>query len=253
MNKKIISDDKIPNNKISNNKISNNKISVSPSDSKSLNKLVSKKSFSDSVSDFDSFKMANARFEMIKKRHGETFLKALNEGKMDEQLIELCHFFKNSKNYFTSSGCAGRILLLGLKKGESKKDSFFHRKWHSTTSFDAVMDGLNESVDADIWFKAEPFILHIGARDEFFASKILNIMKEVGVKRGGIMITKPGKYILELQGTQSISCPVKVDGKIVVSEDYLKLLIKKANEKVTKNYSDLEILFSKFKEVLHKF
>lgn len=180
------------------------------------------------------------RFKMVKKRHKGTFEQAVSDGKADKQMISLCKFVSKTKNYFTSSSCSGRILLLALDKGEKKKTSAFHRKWHRKVKFKEVHEALNEKTSYSVWLKQEAFILHIGAGDLKHAEKILSVMTKSGIKRGGIIVAKPGKFIVELQGTQGLAVPVKIENEILVNDEYLKKLIEIANEKFEKNDAALK-------------
>jgi tRNA wybutosine-synthesizing protein 3 len=190
------------------------------------------------------------RFAMVKARHTETFEKAACGGKADRQAISLCRFVAKTKNYFTSSSCAGRIILLELPKGGSKKDANFHRKWHCSTSFGKVKKALAENTRGVLWFKLDPFILHIGAKNIGGAAKILSAMKKAGVKRGGIIVAKEGKFLIELQGTESMALPVKKDSKMLVDESYLRFIVAEANRKLARNYKRLKKLEQEFRRAL---
>ena len=176
------------------------------------------------------------RFGMLKKHHKETFLKAVRDGKADPQKISLGNFFVSTKDFFTSSSCSGRIVLMNLDEKETKREAAFHRKWHRVVDFDEVLEGLNEKTSEDIWFKQEPLILHIGARDLKSAKKILSVMKKVGIRRGGIMVAENGKFIIEFTGSNYMSLPVKSGSKVIISEEHLKFIVDKANKKLERNY-----------------
>ena len=186
--------------------------------------------------------MNSTRFKMVKERHRKSFEKAVREGKMDAAFKPLCEFISSSKDFYTSSCCSGRILLLGLPQGERKKDAYFHRKWHSTISFEEVWEALQEKTLGELWLKLEPFIMHVGCRNLEGAKKIMAIMKKAGVKRGGIIVAKEGKFLVEFDGTQEMSLPVKKEEKILVQKDYLKETVEKANKKLEKNYEMIERL-----------
>jgi len=186
--------------------------------------------------------ICRTRFEMVKERHKGTFEKSVKEKKADERMVSLCAYVNSLQEYFTSSSCAGRILLLGLEGEETKKESYFHRKWHSTVKLKEVMEGLNEKSKGMLWFKLEPFILHIGTNNLENAKKILSVMKESGVKRGGIIVCKEGKFIIEFLGTETISTPIKKGEKILLPNEYIEFLVKEANRKFEKNYASLERL-----------
>jgi len=192
-----------------------------------------------------------SRFSMVKKRHYSTLKKAEEEKKVDSRLVKLCDFIAETENYFTSSGCSGRILLLGLR-GQSKKDSYFHRKWHSQADFEEVWKALREETPGEIWFKEEPFILHIGTNNLENASKILEVKDRSGVKRGGIIVAKKGKFIVELVGTEEIAFPVKKGNELMVEKEFLRRIVIEANNKIKRNYERLALLEKNLKKGLSK-
>ena len=193
---------------------------------------------------------AKNRFEMVKKMHKETFEKADKEKKADKQIIPMCRFISKTKNYFTSSSCAGRIILLQLPKEENKKDATFHRKWHRKVKEKELWEGIEDKTIGELWFKLDPFILHIGADSLENARNILKVMKKIGIKRGGIMVTKPGKFLIELLGTQVLAFPVKKDDKIIVNKEVMGYMLRRANEKLEKNYLLLKKLEKNFRKEL---
>jgi len=190
------------------------------------------------------------RFEMTKKRHAGTFAKAVREGKADEAFIPLCGFIAKTKSFFTSSCCAGRILLLELQKDEKKLGSNFHRKWHREVKPKEVWNAMQEPVKGELWFKMEPLILHLGTDTLENANIALGAMKKAGIKRGGIIVAKPGKFLFEIEGTQRISVPVKSKGKILIEKKFLDFLVKKANAKMKKNSLAIKRLEKELKKVL---
>ena len=190
------------------------------------------------------------RFEMVKERHTQTLQTALKQKKVDPQAIGLGLFLEKTKNYFTSSTCSGRIVLLKVNKQETKQDSAFIAKWHATTTIEKIWKALSEKTPGEIWFKQEPFILHIGCMDFENAKKLLAIAKECGIKRAGINSAKEGKFMLELIGTQNIAFPVKKGATILFEKKQLKYIVKRANEKLEKNYAQLEKFEKKCAEKL---
>ena len=182
----------------------------------------------------------NARFAMVKRHHAETFAKALAEGKMDLQMVPLCRFVAKTKKFFTSSCCSGRIVLLEMPENGKKCETDFHRKWHGKVSFRELWDGIVEPTAGELWFKLDGFILHIGTDSLENARTILAVMKLAGVKRGGIIVAKQGKFLVEMQGTESMSFPVKSENEIIVEKAFMKRILAKANKKLAKNYAKLK-------------
>lgn len=183
---------------------------------------------------------SRARFKMSKERHKKSFEKALSEGKMDNQMISLCNYIAGTKNFFTSSGCAGRIVLLKLNENEEKRKSAFCKKWHCTVSAKEIIGAINSSKEKNLWFKQEPFIVHIGTNNLKNANKILETMHAAGIRRGGISVAKEGKFLIELIGSNFLSFPAKVGGKKIADREFIEKMVEIANKKLEKNYRALK-------------
>jgi tRNA wybutosine-synthesizing protein 3 len=195
---------------------------------------------------------AESRFKMLKKHHTSTFEKAKKDGKMDLEFIPLCDFITTTKEFFTSSCCAGRIVLVGLDKKESKKESAFHRKWHRKVSFDEVKEGVEKYAGEVLWFKQEPFIFHVVASNLENAKKLLVASGNAGAKKSGINVAKEGKFLIEMLGAHNITLPIKENGKIMISDNALNYIVKKANQKFVKNQQALKKLAREIKKELKK-
>ncbi len=190
-----------------------------------------------------------ARFQMTKKHHKSTFLKAKKQGKMDLDFIPLCDFIAETKEFFTASCCAGRIALVGLGKNETKKESAFHRKWHRKVTLKEVKEGIDSFNGEVLWLKQEPFIFHIGTNSLENSTRILAACERAGTKRAGIKVAKKGKFLVEMVGTHNINIPLK-EGTEIIDEKFLKYLVKKANEKFSVNKKALKKLEKEFKKSL---
>ncbi|MFA5763778.1 MAG: hypothetical protein WC915_03110 [archaeon] len=189
-----------------------------------------------------------SRFKMVKEHHKNTYNKAKADGKVDLEFIPICDYIANTKHYFTSSSCAGRITLVGLDKKESKKESAFHRKWHRKVKYQEVKEGIDSYTGEVLWLKQEPLIFHIGADTIEHANNLLNASRTAGVKRCGVHVIKSGKYLVEMLGSHAITIPVKED-KFSIDEDSLKYFVKKCNEKFAKNQAHLKALTKELKKM----
>lgn len=177
---------------------------------------------------------------MLKMHNRQELENAVREGRADERIAPLCTYLNSLKDFFTSSSCSGRIALLSVESIGEKQPKAFHRKWHRKVKFDEVEEAIGEKTrEKELWLKLDPFIVHIGARDLESAAKILRCMRSAGIKRGGIILSQKEKFIIELQGTHAMALPVKSDGKILVSEEYLKFIVNTANKKLMENYKRL--------------
>lgn len=176
------------------------------------------------------------RWRMSKGHNKQIWEKAVKENEADKKMLSLCNYINSTENFFTSSGCAGRIMLLGLYGKATKEQSYFHRKWHRKVKFAELWNGIKAKSKGVLWFKMEPLIIHIGAKNLEDANLLLNVMRNAGIKRGGIIVAKQGKCIAEFVGTQSISLPVKKEKKILIEKQYMQEILAEGNKKLKNNY-----------------
>lgn len=191
------------------------------------------------------------RFKMSKASTMKKMYSAIENKYVDEMLVPFLKKFNKKENYFTTSSCCGRIMLLGSDENETKQPKMFVGKWHRKVKFNELYSTLEKKTNhKEIWFKQEPFIFHIVAKNLDYAKKILNLKKNYGIRRGGIFIVEDGRYIVELIGSNNISVPIKFDNEILLNKKQLKIILKKANLKLEKNYKTLKELFKIFMKEL---
>ncbi len=158
---------------------------------------------------------------------------AIEKGAVDEKIISLLNKINEKENLVTSSSCSGRIALLSIKNG--KKDAAFYQKWHR----EIVENELNEKLEKydfekPLWYRCEPFILHVFAIDIKNAEKFLKTVRTIGIKRGGIQTINKKGVLIEIQGSGSIIFPIdKCD------IDW-KLIIRHSNEILENNFKKIE-------------
>jgi len=186
------------------------------------------------------------RYSMVKKYHTETLMKAIDEHKADKMIIPFLLDIVKIPSIFTSSSCAGRLMLLSTDDTENKKNSSFYKRYHRLVTFEEVQNDILNFKGNELWLKVESFIFHFGAQNYSKAKELLIFAQTFGLKKAGIITAKDGKYIVEMSFTQYMSLPVVHNSEVVVSEDYLKLIINKGNEKLKLNYKKLESFEKEF-------
>jgi len=162
-------------------------------------------------------------------------------GKWDEKIISLCEKINSKENYYTTSSCSGRILLMidQSKKGE---DLFLFVS-HDKVSFKELKEKLIEAIkkNKNVKFKMEPCILHIACETLEDAEKLFEIGKDAGWKRLGIIGTRKG-FTFELNSTEKLEFPIIQNKKILVDDEFLKIVLKDANEKLELGWGKIEKL-----------
>lgn len=161
-------------------------------------------------------------------------------GKWDEKILYLCEKVNSKEDFYTTSSCSGRILLM-LDK-EKKASGLFLKTWHETISLEELKEYLrNISSRQLVKFKLEPSIIHITCKDLESASSLLEKAKLAGFKRSGFL--NVGKNIvLELNSTERLEFPILNKGRILVDDNFLKLVVEQANKKLKRGWMRIEKL-----------
>ena len=165
----------------------------------------------------------------------------------DKKIIELCNKINNSEKYYTTSSCAGRIVLMvdQDKKGEGLFLKIYHDKINLGELRKELIGFQKKGITK---FKLESPILHIACKDLESASELLECAKYIGFKRSGInSISRT--ILLELNSTEKLEFPIIENGKILVIDEFLEIIVKKSNFLLEKGWAKIEKLekfFDKF-------
>jgi len=187
-------------------------------------------------------------FEQDKKRILEKIGKADKpdksfKGSIDKQILPLINLINSKKNYYTTSSCAGRIIFVRTIK--KKEPNAFLFMTHEKTSFDEIKNALKKIKNKEVWFKQEPCILHVCCKTIKDAQDLVNKAKLSGWKKSAIIVSSR-RVVCELLSTEVISLPL-VKNKLLVDDNYIKILVKEANfnlEKVGKKIEKFYLLVS---------
>jgi tRNA wybutosine-synthesizing protein 3 len=195
-------------------------------------------------------------------------------GKWDERIKKLCEKVNRAGNFYTTSSCSGRIILM-IEQDKKGKDLFL-KVWHDKVDFNELKDVLRKfscseqtslssslknkikvstssnrvkckinnvimSSNNLIKFKVEPPIIHIACRDLKDASIMLEKAKYIGFKRSSVL-TCDKNVILELNSSDRMEFPIIKNGKVLVDDAFLILIVKISNEKLEKGWEKIQKL-----------
>jgi tRNA wybutosine-synthesizing protein 3 len=126
---------------------------------------------------------------------------------------------------------------------DKKGENLFVSVSHDEISFKKLKDDLTIAIrqDKDIKFKLEPCILHINCRTLEDAEEIYNKVKLAGWKKSGIIGMKNG-FVAELNGTDRLEFPIIRRNKILVGDEFLKIVVDESNKKLEKNWLKIKKL-----------
>lgn len=177
---------------------------------------------------------------------------------IDQSVLPICDVLNNSKDYFTTSSCSGRIVLYREHKGKEKDSS--KNPWilisHDPISYNQLQESISlvSSEEASVvYFKFEPMIMHIEARDVDQAQKLLSVAVQSGFRNSGISIGK-NRIIVAIRCTLKLDVPLilEFDGSfgLGIKEEYVRWLVDLGNEKMVANNALIMRLYQSIKNSL---
>lgn len=162
-------------------------------------------------------------------------------GGWDKYILELCGKINSMINYYTTSSCAGRVVL--IIDQDKKAPGLFDFVSHEKINFKILKNALDNSKNKNLKFKQESCILHVACEDLESAQNLLEKGRNAGWKRSGI-ISSEKRFIVELNGTNKLEFPIMNAGKVLVDDEFLKLIVKKSNKNLEKGWTKIEDLKS---------
>jgi|FLOH01.1.fsa_nt_gi tRNA wybutosine-synthesizing protein 3 len=172
-----------------------------------------------------------------------------NKGSVDKPIRKLVALINKTKNFYTTSSCSGRVIVIKIPASGRKIDAEFIYRTHDLADGNKLNTVINELLNYtsgdSIWFRQEPAILHVSARTIDDASKLLRLVRPIGFKRSGIFEAEK-RVILELVSTERIDAILARDGKILVNPDYINILVEEANKRLEQTW----VKTKKFEEII---
>jgi len=167
------------------------------------------------------------------------------KGSIDKKILGLVNKINSLDDYYTSSSCSGRIMLIKRTDNGKKNEAEWLFVSHETIKFSDLKDALLNLPEEDVWFRQESMILHVCCRTIGDAEKMLEFASEAGFKRAGIAAAKK-KIMVEILGTEFIDTIIAKKGKLLVDNNYLKILVEYANKKLTRGHERI----NKFEKII---
>ena len=163
-----------------------------------------------------------------------------NKGGIDIPIKHLIETINRKENYFTTSSCSGRIVIIIEPKSGLKKDVDFLYETHAKASLKALKSRLKSKEKHTLWFRFEPMILHVNCKTLDDANGLVEKAQPF-FKHSGIIAAKK-KTILEIRGSEFIEAPIAKDRKSLVDDGYLKTLVNEANKKLRRTHEKINAL-----------
>ncbi len=187
-------------------------------------------------------------FEDGKKNALQSLEKACHIKKVDDKILPILHLINTSCNYYTSSSCAGRIVVLEIPNIGNKKEAVFLGKWHRTIESKEIKVSVEKANRGLLWLLAQSPIIHIVSDTSGNADVIVKAAISCGFKNSGIR-SLGKRVVVEISSTERLDAPIGRDGDLFCNEEYLRLLADICNEVIGKSKEKLH----QFERKLHDF
>ncbi len=102
------------------------------------------------------------------------------------------------------------------------------------------------STTGAVFFKFEPFVLHVQARSLAAGRRLLAAALQAGMRNSGMLLGRH-RLMLAVRMTLKLEAPVALDGQLLVADDYLQLLVRLANDMFAENASRTERFFQQLR------
>jgi len=157
-------------------------------------------------------------------------------GEVDEAIIPVVEAINANPSYFTTSSCAGRIVLLRLPGLGDKEEAEFLAKWHRTVDMEDVKEAFLSIKEEGLTFLlAQSPIIHIRCKDVKSAVELRNLAVESGFKYSTLKSLtlnsrdEPIKIVVEILSSENIHVPIARGSMIFPDDDYIGFIIENAN------------------------
>lgn len=172
----------------------------------------------------------------------EIALKSLQDAytnqKVDEGVSQVVDSINRIEGFYTSSSCAGRIVLLEIPQIGDKRHATFLGIWHRTIDQRELTAAATKATVGLLWLLAQAPILHVGAQNLELADKLIKTAVSCGFKNSAVKSTGK-RIVIEICSTERLDAPIGRDGSLFCGEDYLSLLVEISNEVIIRSRQKL--------------
>lgn len=188
-------------------------------------------------------------FLRSKQKALDSLIKAKYENKLDKDIEEIINLINSNNEYFTSSCCSGRIVIIELPELGHKKAAKFLGKWHRDVRYDELIDAVRSSRFGMIWILAQSPIIHVSTSSYLLADNLIKIAILSGFKNSGFKSTT-GNIIVEICGTERLDSPIGNNGQLFINNEHLNFLLDISNHIIKRSRKKLRIFEKNLKKKL---
>jgi len=173
---------------------------------------------------------------------------AEKEQKVDAPITTVLSLLNKLEMYYTSSSCAGRVMVLELPEFGDKKRAKVVGKWHRVVTFEEVEEAVKKAHIGVLWLLAQAPILHVGAESLDAADRLVKLARSCGFKNSAVKSTSK-KIMVELCSTERLDAPIGVEGRILCDAEYLELLVDISNSVMERSARKLRLFEQRLRNI----
>lgn len=171
------------------------------------------------------------------------------KGSVDTPILPILELINAHESYYTTSSCSGRILVIAVSPERRKDETEWPLASHEKVASDQVWQAIQESPPGDLWLRQESAILHIACKNLESAELLLDLVRQAGFKRAGIIATTR-RIMIEIIGTDTVAIPLGTKDRLKATRDYIDFAVEQCNERMDSNEKKLKKLLAALKEKL---
>lgn len=161
------------------------------------------------------------------------------KGHIDKDAVKIINEINSKKDYYTTSSCSGRIVLLEMKSKKKNECNWVFSK-HDKVNLKEIkkslenyinknnsikkLNTINKKIKNQIYFKQQPIILHVACRNLDAANILLGTSRKIFRIAGIIGVTKR-RIVLEIISDERLETII-ADKDFAADEGYIEQLIK---------------------------
>ena len=173
---------------------------------------------------------------------------AMREGKVDEDIIDLLLLINSIRGIYTTSSCSGRIGIIEEPALGAKPLSRWLIKVHREMEFEEAKRALEKAREGLIFLKSQPPIFHVVAEDLERAKRLHELGLASGFKYTTFKVIS-NRYLVEINATEYLTAPLGRDGRVFVSDDYLRFALEIGNSMLRRSKGRLPRLMKNFEKL----
>ena len=172
-------------------------------------------------------------FQNKKKLALQKLAKAIDEKKFDIEVLDFVNILNSHDQYYTTSSCAGRFVILSKSSFRGKYTSYFVFKSHSPPiDFRLVLQALKQPFSGYLYINVEPPTFHVACKTIEDAIQLHQSAIDSNIGYSMFKTIKKS-IVVEIRGTGMLYIPIGFNSTILVSDDYIKHIIQLSNEILT--------------------